>query len=680
MDKLTSIKGIGEKTEQMFMKLGISNVQELVEYYPRNYDICKEPIDICEIQSDNIQAVYASIASRVDVLKNGKRTITKTIIRDSTGEIQVKWFNMPFLKNTLRIGQKFIFRGLFQKVRDKLIVTQPEIITIEDYQKRLYNMQPIYPLTKGITNKTIISAEDKVLNSKKYYDEFMPDWIIEQCNLAEYDFSIRNIHFPKDEQSLHISRERLAFDEFLLFQLGVYQLKEKKNLTPNNYVMKEVKDSEKLIEELTFELTGAQKRVLDEISKDLSGPIAMNRLIQGDVGSGKTVIAAIAMFVAAKNGYQATIMAPTEVLAKQHLESLAQLYSNYNIRVDLLVGSMTSKEKKLVYEKLRNGEIDILVGTHAIIQEKVEFLNLALVITDEQHRFGVRQRESLSTKSTNPHILVMSATPIPRTLAIIVYGDLDISIVDELPPNRQKIKNCVVNKDYRPKAYEFIYKEVGLGRQAYIVCSMVEQSEEIEAEAVIDYVDDLKKCFNDSINIEYLHGKMKPKLKNEIMYRFAKNEIQVLVSTTVIEVGVNVPNATVMMVENAERFGLAQLHQLRGRVGRGKHQSYCILINCKENKKTKERLEVLNNSNDGFYIAEEDLRLRGPGDFFGVRQSGQIEFRLADMFQDINILKKASDIAKQLIYEDRELEQLNNFGLKEKVVNYLSKNVNNVNI
>jgi ATP-dependent DNA helicase RecG len=438
---------------------------------------------------------------------------------------------------------------------------------------------------------------------------------------------------------------------------------------------------EKIKDNLPYSLTGAQQKVLDEVYNDLESGQVMNRLIQGDVGSGKTIIAILALLQVAYHGEQGAFMVPTEVLAKQHYESMVQLFEEHSIdkKTILVTGSMTAKEKRIAYEKIASHEADIIVGTHALIQEKVVYDKLALVITDEQHRFGVGQREMLGKKGEEPHVLVMSATPIPRTLAIIIYGDLDISIIDELPANRLPIKNCVVNTGYRKKAYDFIKSEVLKGRQAYVICPMVEASEMIEAENVLDYSKALQQALP-GISVEYLHGKMKPKEKNKIMEQFSLGEIQILVSTTVIEVGVNVPNATVMMIENAERFGLAQLHQLRGRVGRGKYQSYCIMVNGSEKNDTKERLEILNKSNDGFYIASEDLKLRGPGDIFGIRQSGDMEFKLGDIFTDSNLLKTVSEEVREILCEDPELELEKHLELRNKLEEYLEKSYDKLNL
>jgi ATP-dependent DNA helicase RecG len=512
--------------------------------------------------------------------------------------------------------------------------------------------------------------------------EYLPEELRSRYELAEYNFAIEHIHFPANEQELLFARKRLVFDEFLFFLLSVRRLKEQRQDRKSPWTIARSEQVDALQRSLPYSLTGAQQKVWEEVRRDLEGGLIMNRLIQGDVGSGKTIIAIFALLEVACSGYQGALMVPTEVLARQHFESITELFAQYNIncRVILVTGSMTAKEKRIAYEKIMNHEADIIVGTHALIQEKVHYDKLALVITDEQHRFGVGQREALGAKGDAPHVLVMSATPIPRTLAIILYGDLDISIIDEMPSNRLPIKNCVVNTGYRDKAYQFITKEVRAGRQAYVICPMVEESEMIEAENVLDYTKLLKKVLPPEITVEYLHGKMKPKEKNLIMERFAAGEIQVLVSTTVVEVGVNVPNATVMMIENAERFGLAQLHQLRGRVGRGKYQSYCIMVNAGDHDGTQERLDILNRSNDGFYIASEDLKLRGPGDFFGIRQSGDMEFKLADIFTDANILKTVSEEVNRMLERDPRLEQEEHLALAARLNLYVSRSYDKLNL
>lgn len=680
---ITAIKGIGEKTAKLFQKIGVETVEELLHYYPRAYDEFKEPQPIAELKEDTIAAVGGILAKTADVVRYGARLqVTTAGLRDSGGTLALAWYNMPYLRGTLKAGERFIFRGRVVKKRGRLTMEQPEIYRPEQYVKVVSSMQPVYGQTKGLGNKTIAKAVTEALTMRQMEREYLPAGLREKYGLAEINYALEHIHFPANREELMFSRKRLVFDEFFMFLMSVRLLKDKKEDKKSVYPFTFSGEMASVEERLPYALTGAQKKVIREVYADLSGGHIMTRLIQGDVGSGKTIVAILALLQAAANGYQGALMAPTEVLARQHYESMTELFASLGItyRLVLLTGSMTAKEKRLARESIENHEADIVIGTHALIQEKVVYDNLALVITDEQHRFGVAQREMLSKKGGEPHVLVMSATPIPRTLAIILYGDLDISIIDELPANRQPIKNCVVNREFRPNAYRFIENEVRAGRQAYVICPMVEPSEMLEAENVIDYTEELRRALSPSIRVEYLHGKMKGKEKNAIMEAFAANEIHVLVSTTVIEVGINVPNATVMMIENAERFGLAQLHQLRGRVGRGKDQSYCIMVNASGEEDAGKRLDILNKSNDGFYIASEDLKLRGPGDLFGVRQSGDLEFHLADIFADADILKAVSDEVKKLMDKDPLLEAEENQELKRKMNGYLERGWEKVNL
>ena len=533
-----------------------------------------------------------------------------------------------------------------------MILEHPEIFYPADsYQQKMGTLQPQYPLTAGLSNNLTVKAVRQAVEQLNLTTDRLPEELRMKYELAEYNYAIRGIHFPEDKEVYCRARERLVFEEFLEFILSIRKLKENNERMKNDFDIMPRKETDRLLRSLPYELTSAQMRVWKEIMQDMQGEYVMSRLVQGDVGSGKTIVAALALLTVVMNGYQGAMMAPTEVLAKQHFESLTELFDtcHISIKTELLTGSMKAKEKREAYARIASGESQIILGTHALIQDKVDYHNLALVVTDEQHRFGVRQREIFAEKGTNPHILVMSATPIPRTLAIILYGDLDISIIDELPSNRLPIKNCVVDTGYRDTAYRFIKNQIIEGRQCYIVCPMVEESEHLEVENVTDYAVMLQHELGNTIKVDYLHGKMKQSEKDEIMNRFAANEIQVLVSTTVIEVGINVPNATVMMVENAERFGLAQLHQLRGRVGRGKYQSYCIFMSGSKSKDTKKRLEILNNTNDGFKIASEDLKLRGPGDLFGIRQSGLMDFKLGDIYQDAKLLQYASEAAEWIM-------------------------------
>lgn len=686
--KITELKGIGEKYAQLLGRLSVYTVEDLVGLYPRDYELYQEPAFISTLSPDyeNTNVVIDGVVSKkIDVYHTGKLAVISTFINDENGDrIKCIWFNMPFLKSSLKLGMRYIFRGRFVIKNGIKILEQPQMYTQSQYSEIEGTMQPIYPLTKGLSNKTVANAVHQALEKfdAGLEKEYIPGYVRQKNELAEHNYAVVNIHFPKSMEDYIQARKRLAFEEFFLFVLAVRSLRNSNERIPNGYIIQNDSRTDDFIEKLPFSLTNGQKSAWTEVKKNMSGKGLMSRLIQGDVGSGKTIIAVLALMNTAYAGYQAAMMVPTEVLAKQQYDSITKMFNNMGVElnVSLLVGSMTAAAKRKVYEDIENGSTDIVIGTHAVIQEKVIFKNLALVITDEQHRFGVNQRRDLSDKGNNPHILVMSATPIPRTLAIIVYGDLDISVIDELPAERLPIKNCVVDESYRPNAYKFIENQVHAGRQAYVICPMVEDSENIEAENVIDYAKKLSGELPDDIKVEYLHGKMKASQKNEIMEKFSKNEINVLVSTTVIEVGVNVPNATVMMVENAERFGLAQLHQLRGRVGRGGFQSYCIFVSGNKSKKTKDRLEILNKTNDGFKIAEEDLKLRGPGDFFGVRQSGDFDFGIADIYTDAKVLKSASEAAGEVLDKDPELELEENRYLAEKVSEYTVKCLEKLNI
>ena len=637
---------------------------------------------IGQLKDQTVAAVESVLLKGADLVRLNHIQIVSVQLKDMTGSLQVSWYNMPYMRANLKSGETYVFRGRVVKKRGRLVMEQPEVFTPQAYEAVAHSMQPVYGQTRGLSNKTIVKAQQQALEVRRLEREYMPAGLRRKYELAEINYAMEHIHFPADRTELLFARKRLVFDEFFMFLVGVRRMKEHREDKHSPYVIKRVQEASTLKSSLPYALTGAQERALEEVYRDMEGGRVMNRLIQGDVGSGKTIIAILALVQAAYNGYQGALMVPTEVLARQHYESMTSLFQAHGItKVPILVtGSMTAREKRLAYGKIAGHEADIIIGTHALIQEKVVYDNLALVITDEQHRFGVGQRELLSTKGQEPHVLVMSATPIPRTLAIILYGDLDISVIDELPQGRQAIKNCVVDPGYRPKAYSFIQKQVEMGHQAYIICPMVEASEMIEAENVLDYTKSLQKELSSGITVEYLHGKMKAKEKNAIMERFAAGEIQVLVSTTVIEVGVNVPNATVMMIENAERFGLAQLHQLRGRVGRGDAQSFCIMVNCSHDENTGERLDILNRSNDGFYIASEDLKLRGPGDIFGLRQSGDMEFKLADIFTDANILKRVSEEVDRLLDLDPQLELEEHKELKRKIEDYLGTNYEKLNL
>ena len=666
------IKGGGEKTAALFGKINVYTVDDLIRHYPRDYETYDAPVSVREAVPGKLQTIYGQITAIPNIKKVRNLSILNAVLKDSNGEsIQLTFFNMPFLKKVLKPGGFYLFRGLIQQRGIHKIMEQPRMFTWDEYQKKTGRLLPRYALTKGLTNQTV---QKSVAQALEYYPpekEYLPQVILQKYPMLSHREAVYALHFPESREEMLTARNRMVFEEFFSFLLVLRKNKELAAKTENHFPMYETADTVRFLEQLPFPLTKAQKKVWGELREDMGSPYAMNRLIQGDVGSGKTILAVLALLMCAANGYQGAMMAPTEVLAVQHFETISGYIEKYGIafRPVLLTGSMTAKEKREAYAKIASGEANLIIGTHALIQEKVEYSSLALVVTDEQHRFGVRQRETLAAKGSEPHVLVMSATPIPRTLAIILYGDLKVSVIDELPANRLPIKNCVVGTAYRPKAYEFIAKEVAAGRQAYVICPMVEEGESEDLENVVDYTEKLRAALPPSVQVAYLHGKMRPADKNRIMEEFADKKIDVLVSTTVIEVGINVPNATVMMVENAERFGLAQLHQLRGRVGRGEFQSYCIFISTSEAKETMERLQILNHSNDGFHIASEDLKLRGPGDIFGIRQSGEFAFVLGDIYTDANILKEASDAVEQLLVSDPELTDDDSLAL----VNYFKE-------
>lgn len=668
---IEELKGIGEKTALLYHKLGIYTLRDLIQHYPRSYEAFEEPKAASKEDVGHVVAIRA-ILLQTPVLKRTKslQIVTSLALTDSK-KLYLTWFNMPFLKKSMTKGQVYIFRGILQENGTTLFMEQPKFYSVEAYQALLHTLQPLYTLTAKLSNQAVTKAIRQVLEEAAPTEEYLQEQLLEQNDLCSLPEAIKGVHFPTDMSELMRARNRLVFDEFLSFILQLRLLKEHTHEVENHYSMLEVAETERLIESLPYQLTGAQRKVWNEVKEDLQGKYTMNRLVQGDVGSGKTIIAVLAAIMAGVNGCQTAFMVPTEVLAEQHFETVSKLLEQYRIplKTILLTGSMTTKKKTEAYERIQSGEVQIIIGTHALIQEKVHYQKLALAITDEQHRFGVRQREILSEKSEGdmPHVLVMSATPIPRTLGIILYGDLDVSVIDELPAERLPIKNCVVNTGYRKKAYEFMQSEIDAGRQVYIICPMVEESESIEAEDVISYTKKLKEYFPPRVQIAYLHGKMKPQEKNRTMEAFARNDIHILVSTTVVEVGVNVPNASVMLIENANRFGLSQLHQLRGRIGRGSAQSYCIFMSSSASKPTMDRLEVLNRSNDGFYIASEDLKTRGPGDFFGIRQSGAIAFRIADIFTDASVLQKASEAANEILKQDSELCKEENAKLKKQL-------------
>ena len=667
---ITDLKGVGDKTGKLFNKCGIYRCGDLLTYFPRDYDYFGDVINACDASEGQMCAMKLTIIGSVMKRRVRNLSIISFEAADQTGKIKMTYFNAPYLVNSLKSGTTHVFRGITRKKGNFFYMDQPKMYKIEEYASLCGSMRPKYSLVKGLTNNAVTKAVEQTFINAGKLEEYIPEELLDKLGLISYSDAAYGIHFPKNAQQLEDSRRRLAYDEFLLFILKLRLLKLSQKEVLNSFPMMEVSDVKRLLEQLPYSLTQAQERTWNDILTDLSGKHVMNRLIQGDVGSGKTIISFMALLTAAANGYQGAIMAPTEVLASQHFDNFKKMIDKYKItslKPILLTGSLSAKDKRTAQEMIASGEVNCIIGTNALIQEKVNYKNLALVVTDEQHRFGVRQRESLAGKGENVHVLAMSATPIPRTLAIILYGDLSISIIDELPKGRLPIKNCVVGTDYRDTAYKFIRSQVEAGHQTYVICPMIEEGELNGAENVIDYAEKLRSVFPSDIQVGVLHGKMKPAVKDEIMESFAKKDIDVLVSTTVIEVGIDVPNATVIMIENSERFGLSQLHQLRGRVGRGDAQSYCIFINTSTSDETKKRLDIMNRSNDGFVIAKEDLEQRGPGDLFGVRQSGELCFRVGDIYHDSDLVQEAAVDADRILAKDPELSLPQHSVLKNKI-------------
>ena len=663
------VKGIGPKRANKLNKLGIFTVSDLVYYFPRQYEDRNNLKKIFELEDEEKVTIRVIVNSiETSNIRKGL-VITKIGVRDETGFARLVFFNQEYISSTLKKGDTILVFGKVKKNSHGVELSSCEIEQMTNNPKNTCGIMPIYSLTYGLTNKELTNIIKTVFNNEQIkIKEYLPKRIIEKYKLCSIDYAVKNLHAPSSKDSLKIALYRLVFEEFLMLQLGLFLFKNGVTEKPGIFFEKK-QNLKQVLNSLPFNLTNAQNRALNEILNDMNSNKVMNRLVQGDVGSGKTVVALLSLANCVLNGYQGALMAPTEILAEQHYLSLNETLSQFGIKIGLLVGSLTKKQKEITLEKVKNNEIDILIGTHALIEDKVEFNNLGIVITDEQHRFGVRQRNKLSEKGYNPDILVMTATPIPRTLALILYGDLDISIIDELPPGRQPIETLAVYKDKRDRAYNSLVRsEVEKGRQVYIVCPLVEESESIEAKAAVDLVEELKSEYFADLRLGLLHGKMKPSEKDDIMKKFKNRELDILVSTTVIEVGVNVPNATLMIIENAERFGLAQLHQLRGRVGRGSHKSYCILIYSSKSEVCSQRMGIMEETTDGFKISEKDLEIRGPGEFFGTRQHGLPELKVANIFKHMKILKVAQQEARYIVGEDPKLVNYENKDLKKEVL------------
>ena len=669
------IKGVGPARVLLLNKLGIFTLKDLITYYPRTYEDRSKPKYICECEDGEEVLIEAIACNNMTNVRLKGKTMQRLIVRDETASATITWFNQVYLKNKFKVGEKYKFFGRISKKAGKVMLNSP-VFDIEEKNQNTGRIIPIYPLTYSLSQNSIRKImEAAIEEAYGKLEETLPEYLLNEYKLENINDATKHIHFPDEFKDFNIARNRLVFEELLSVQLALLELK-------NSYINEEKgiqfsKDAKMsdVINSLPFQLTKAQLRVLEEIDNNMESDKSMNRLLQGDVGSGKTVVAMCAAYKAVKSGYQAAIMAPTAILATQHLENFKKILEELDIRCELLISGITKKKKEDILERLKNGEIDILIGTHAIIEENVVFKNLGLVVTDEQHRFGVKQRTKIAEKGNNPDVLVMTATPIPRTLALILYGDLDISIIDELPPNRKKIETFAVGKNMTDRVNGFIKKQIQEGRQAYVVCPLVEENEEMDLKSVEELHETYSKEVFSEYKVEYIHGKMKQKDKDSIMERFKNKEIDILISTTVIEVGVDVPNSNIMVIENAERFGLAQLHQLRGRVGRGEYQSYCILKFEGKGENIRKRMKVMCETNDGFIISEKDLELRGAGDFFGTMQHGLPEFKIANLFDDIEILKMVQSVAMKILSEDPKLDKDENKLLKELIKEKFMKRI-----
>lgn len=675
------VKGIGPKKAQKLNKLGIFTLKDLIYYFPRQFEDRNNFKKIFELQNDE-KATIRVVVIGIEISNPRKgMNITKIDVKDDTGYAKLVFFNQNYIKDRFKPGDTILVFGRVKKEFKNIELSSCEIEFLTNSPKKTFKIIPTYPLTYGVSNREIIGIIKIVFSDPNLeIKEYLPNRITEKYKLCSLDYAIRNIHNPTSKEALKISLYRIIFEEFLILQLGLFAFKNGIE-DIKGIKFRENKILDNILTSLPFKLTGAQDRALNEIIKDMNSSNSMNRLVQGDVGSGKTIVALLALSYCVLNGYQGALMAPTEILAQQHYLSFADTLKDFGIKIELLVGSLTKKQKEKVLDRVKNNEVDILIGTHALIEDSVEFNKLGLVITDEQHRFGVRQRNKLSSKGYNPDILVMTATPIPRTLALILYGDLDISIIDELPPGRQSIETIAINKKKRDNIYNSLVRnEVKKGRQVYIVCPLVEESETIEAKSAIHLVEELKNQYFSDLKVGLLHGKMKSSEKDSIMKSFKNKELDILVSTTVIEVGINVPNATLMIIENAERFGLAQLHQLRGRVGRGSYKSYCILIYASKSDICKQRMSIMEESNDGFKISEKDLEIRGPGEFFGTRQHGIPELKVANIFKHMKILKLAQQEARYIIGNDFKLQSYENKYLKREIINRFKNSIEEISL
>ncbi len=670
------IKGVGPNRIKQLNKLGIYTLNDVITYYPRAYEDRGKPKCIKDLVDGEEALIKATCVTKMTEIKIRKNmSIYKLIVRDDTANCTLTWFNAYYLKNRFRIGETYQFFGKVKRRINQIDISNP-IFDDENSNKNTGKIIPIYSSTYEISQNILRKIIENALNEVKgNIPETLPQYLIDEYKLMDINTTTQEIHFPENFKKYNEARRRLVFEELLIMQLALLNLKSNYNNETKGIEFSKEARMYEIINELPFKLTNAQTRVLEEIDRDMESKKSMNRLLQGDVGSGKTAVAMVAVYKAVKSNYQAAVMVPTAILAKQHYENFKSILTKFNIECELLVSGTPKKKKEEILERLRNGQIDVIIGTHALLQENVEFNKLGLVVTDEQHRFGVRQRGIINSKGENPDVLVMSATPIPRTLALILYGDLDISIIDELPPNRQKIDTFAVTPSKEERVNNFVKAQINEGRQAYIVCPLVEENEEINAKSVMEIAEKYKNETFKEYRVEYIHGKLNKKEKDRIMEDFKNDNIDILISTTVIEVGVDVPNSTIMVIENAERFGLATLHQLRGRVGRGKYKSYCILKYKGNSEQTRERMKIMVETNDGFKISEKDLELRGSGEFFGTKQHGIPELKIANLFQDIEILKDIQSLALKILNEDKKLEEKKNLLLKNQIEEKFNKRI-----
>lgn len=679
-DPISSLKGVGAKKTSKFNKLGLYTVADLLYYFPTTYENRKNLKTLNKVRHNEKATIIGKVCGKIQEITTKNKRILKLPIQDNTGIGYVIFYNSSYLKKIFKNNEKYYFYGNINIINGEVQINHPKFRNIQKESiEDFCSLTPKYPLINGLSQNEIITLQKKLISEYRItIKEYLPSYILEKNKICDINYAIKNIHFPSSSRSLKVAKYRLVFEELFFLQFGLLMIK-KNNIESNNGIkfdmFPQVQD---LIDMLPFKLTNAQVNALNDIIKDMTSPKGMNRLIQGDVGSGKTIIALLAMYLSCLNGYQSTLMAPTEILAEQHFKTFENILKPLGIKVGVLTKSVKDRSKILEY--IKRGKLDIIIGTHALIQDKVVFKNLGLVVTDEQHRFGVRQRSFLKQKGYNPDVLVMTATPIPRTLSLILYGDLDISIIDELPPGRKHVKTYHISPKETEKLYNFIKKEITKGRQAYIVCPLVEDSDKIDAQSAIDLYENLKDNYFNSNKLGLVHGKMNSEDKETIMKKFKSGEIEILITTTVIEVGVNVPNATIMVIQNAERFGLAQLHQLRGRVGRSSLQSYCFLISESNSKVTIERMKTMENTNNGFIIAEKDLKLRGPGDFFGTKQHGLPELKIADLFKHVNILKKSQEEALYIVKNFNKLNSNDKEALKLKTENLFGNIYNDFTI